>query len=249
MTPIFRLLSHRRMLLFQGSCALLSFVSLGLAGCGSMAVSATEAQMRFVDTSADAPALDVYLNGRGQAYNLDFGSFSSYVPVDAGNAQLTANRASTAQALTAGKAALLSGHRYTAVVANRLGELQEHVYTDAPAQVMAGAMAVRVLNEVEGGPVDVYLVTNPGALATATPAVSNLGYALSGGYLRVPAGSSYAVYVAPAGSSPLASGVLKVNGASVGGGSGAVRTLVLSEAGTIAGKGLYGVVLEDSETP
>ena len=249
MTPFLRLLSHRRTLLFRGTCALLSLGSLGLAGCGTMAVSTTEAQMRFVDTSADAPALDVYLNGMGQAYNLDFGSFSSYVPVDAGNAQLTANRASTTQALAAGKTALLTGHRYTAVVANRLGELQEHVYPDAAPAPMAGAMTVRVLNEVEGGPLDLYLVANAGALATATPAVSNLGYAQSGGYIRVPAGTSYAVYAAPAGSSPLSPGVLKVNGASVGGASGAVRTLVLSEAGARGGKGLYGVVLEDPETP
>ncbi len=228
--------------------AVLFVGSAGVSGCGSMMVNATEAQVRFADTSVDAPALDVYLNGTGAAYNLGFATFSSYVPVMAGTYQFSANRANTGQALASGRAALVSGHQYTAVVGNRLGELQEHIYPDALPPAIAGTIAVRVLNEVEGGPMDVYLVPNAGLLASASPVATNLAYSANAGYARVPSNGSYVAFVVPAGSSPLANGAVKVSGANLSGGSGTARTLILTEAAK-EGKAVYGIVLEDAETP
>ena len=212
-----------------------------------MMVNATEAQVRFADTSVDAPALDVYLNGTGAAYNLGFATYSSYVPVSAGTYQVSANRANTGQALASARTALVSGHQYTAVVGNRLGALQEHIYPDATPAAIAGLMAVRILNELDGGPVDVYLVPNASALASTPPVATGLAYAMSAGYVRVPSGVSYFVVVTPAGGSPVGAGAVKVSGASVSGGLGAARTLILTEAAK-DGKGLYGLVLEDAES-
>lgn len=228
--------------------AALSVGSVGISGCGSMMVNATEAQVRFVDTSVDAPALDVYLNGVGAAYNLGFATYSSYLPVSAGTYQFSANRANTGQALVSGRAALVSGHQYTAVVASRLGSLQEHIYADAVPPAVTGTIAVRILNEVEGAPVDVSLVPNAGLLATTAPVATGLGYGSSAGYIRIPSNGSYVAYVAPTGSASLATGTVKVGGASVSGASGSARTLILTEAAR-EGKGLYGFVLEDAETP
>ncbi len=246
MLNYFRALPQRRRVFPLLAGAALSAGSAGPSGCGSMMVNATEAQVRFADTSVDAPALDVYLNGTGAAYNLGFATFSSYVPVSAGTYQFSANRANTGQTLVSGRAALVSGHQYTAVVGNRLGELQEHIYPDALPTPVAGTIAVRILNEVEGGPVDVYLVPNAGVLASASPMATNLAYSANAGYARVPSSGNYVVFVVAAGSSPLAAGVAKVSGASVSGGSGAARTLILTEASK-DGKGLYGIVLEDAE--
>lgn len=229
-----------------GGAALLAG-SLGLAGCGNMSLNTTEARVRFADVSADAPALDVYLNGTGAAYNLGYATYSSYVPVGAGAYQFSANRASTGQALTGGRATLLGGHQYTAVVGNRLGDLREHIYADALPATVAGTIAVRILNEVDGGPIDVYLVSSAAMLASAAPVATNLIYGANGGYARVPANASYTIFVAPAGSAPN-SGAAKVSGANVSGGSGTARTLILTEAAKES-KGLYGVLLEDAETP
>ena len=212
-----------------------------------MMAGTSGAEVRFVDTSLDAPALDVYLNGSGAAYNLGYATFSSYVPVSAGTCQFNANRASTGQALVSGKAMLAGGHQYTVIVGNRLSDLQQHVYPDALPAAVPGTVAVRVLNEIAGGPVDVYLVSGAGSLAAASPLVTNLGYGVNNAYVRVPAGPSFAVYVAPAGSSPLMAAALKVSGASVSGVSGAARTLVLTEAAARDGKGVYGIVLNDAE--
>ena len=248
MLTCFRALPQRRRVFCLLAGAVLSVASEGISGCGSMMVNATEAQVRFVDTSVDAPALDGYLNGTGTAYNLGFATFSSYVPIAAGTYQFSANRANTGQALASGRAALVSGHQYTAVVGNRLGDLQEHIYPDASPPSIAGTIAVRVLNEAEGGPVDVYLVLNVGLLASASPVATNLAYSANAGYARVPSNASYMIFVVPAGSSPLATGAVKVGGASVSGGSGTARTLVLTEAAK-DGKAVYGIVLEDAETP
>lgn len=226
----------------------LSLGVLGGSGCGSMMVSATEAQVRFADISVDAPALDVYLNGTGAAYNLGFATYSSYLPVSAGTYQFSANRANTGQALVSGRAALVSGHQYTAVVGNRLGTLQEHIYVDATPPAIAGTIAVRILNEVEGAPADVYLVPKAGLLSSAAPVAAGLAYGASAGYTRVTSNMSYGVFLVPTGSSPMGAGVMKVGGASVSGGSGTARTLILTEAAK-DGKGLYGLVLEDLETP
>ncbi len=241
--PLFQ---RRPMISLPGAAALWAS-SLGLTGCSNMTPNSTEAQVRFADISADAPALDVYLNGTGAAYNLGYATYSSYLPVEAGAYQFSANRANTGKALTGGRANLLSGHQYTAVVGNRLGELREHIYPDVVPAPIAGTIAVRILNEVEGGPVDVYLVLNASLLASAAPAATNLAYATNAGYLRVPANASYAIFVAPAGSAPTG-GAVKVSGVSVSGGSGTARTLILTEAAK-EGKGLYGVVLEDLDLP
>ncbi len=238
-----------RGLLALVSGAAVSVASLGVSGCGSMMANATEAQVRFVDTSVDAPPLDVYLNGTGAAYNLSFATFSSYLPMGSGAVQVSANRAGTAQALATGRATLVSGHQYTAVVGNRLGDLQEHIYTDNLPATVAGTIALRVLNEVEGSALDVYFVTGTGLLASSLPVVTNLGYGANAGYVRVPAGGSFAVYAAPAGSSPMAAGVMKMSGANVSGAAGTAHTLILAEAATKESRGLYGIVLDDAETP
>lgn len=248
MLKYFRALAQRRRVFSLIAGAALSAGSAGIVGCGSMMVNATEAQVRFADTSVDAPAMDVYLNGTGAAYNLGFATFSSYLPVAAGTYQFSANRANTGQTLVSGRVGLVSGHQYTAIVGNRLGTLQEHIYPDAVPPAIAGTLAVRVLDEVEGGPVDVYLVPNAGLLASTPPVVVNLNYGASAGYVRVPSNVTYAVYVTAAGASPPAAGVGKVAGVSVSGGSGTARTLILTEAAR-EGRGLYGLVLEDAEAP
>lgn len=247
MATIFRLLLHRRQMFSTAGGAALLVGSLGLAGCGNMSLNTTEARVRFAVVSADAPALDVYLNGTGAAYNLGYATYSSYVPVGAGASQFSANRASTGQALTSGRATLLGGHQYTAVVGNRLGDLREHIYTDALPGTVPGTIAVRILNEVDGGPIDVYLVQGAAMPASAAPVATNLIYGANAGYARVPANASYTIFVAPAGSAPNGGAAVKVSGANVSGGSGTARTLILTEAAK-EGRGLYGLLLEDAET-
>ena len=229
---------------------MLCLAALGLSGCGSITADSPDAaQVRFVDASADAPALDLYLNTNGAAYNLSFGTVTSYVAAGPGEYRISANRANTTQALVNAKATLGATRQYTAVVSNSLGNLQETVYPDAHAPAPAGMLAVRVLNAAAGGgPVDVYLVPTNGVTAALAPLVRGLGYTGNGGYVDVPANASYSVEVVPGGMVPAAANGGLLSGVSVSGSSGAVRTVVLGDAQP-GSKGMNGFVLEDFDTP
>ena len=60
----------------------------GLAGCQSVAGIRPVSQVRVIDVSPDAPALDIYQNSTQSSsavlYNVGFGTVSSYIPVLAG---------------------------------------------------------------------------------------------------------------------------------------------------------------------
>ena len=230
--------------------ALLCVGVAALSGCQSIVANTTEAaQVRFVDTSVDAPAMDLYVNGTGAAYNLEYGTSSSYVGVIPGTAQISAERANTGQVLINAHASLAGSHQYTAVVSNRLGSLQENIYPDALPPTIPGMLSVRVLNVADSGPVDVYLVPGLNALPMASPIASNLSYTGEAGYVHLSANTSYTVVVFPAGAAPTAANAISVSGITVAGSSGAVRTLVLSDAAKIQGKAVFGFVLDDSEAP
>lgn len=229
----------------------LGLAALGLAGCQSITADSPDAaQVRFVDASVDAPGLDVYLNGSGAAYNLSFATVTSYIPVTPGEYKLSASRANTAQALVTAHAALGGTRQYTAVVSNALGGLVETVYPDANAPAPAGMVSVRVLHAASGvGPLDIYLVPSSGTLATATPLIRDLAYTGAGAYVNLPANTAYTVAAVPTGVSPAPAGPSSLlSGVSVAGNSGAVRTVVISDAQGNA-KGLYGFVLKDFEIP
>lgn len=244
-----KLLSQPRLARLWGGAAVCAMVA-GLSGCQSIVANTTDAaEVRFVDTSVDAPAVDLYVNGSGAAYNLSYGTFSSYVAVIPGASQISANRANTGQVLTNAHAALAGAHQYTAVVSNHLGSLQENIYPDASPAPVSGMISVRVLNEADTAPLDVYLVPGSSALALASPVVSDLSYTSDDGYVRLPANTTYTVFAIPAGAVPTAANAVTVGGITVTGSSGAVRTLVLSDAAKIEGKAVFGFVLDDSETP
>ncbi|MGI4829364.1 MAG: DUF4397 domain-containing protein [Janthinobacterium lividum] len=229
----------------------LCLASLGLTGCQNITADSPEAaQIRLVDTSTDAPGLDVYLNGSGTAYNLGFATVTSYIPVTPGEYRISANRANTTQALVTARGSLGGTRQYTAVVSNTLNSLQETIYPDANAAAPAGMIAVRVLHAASGvGPIDVYLVPIAGTLANTAPLVRGLGYTGGGVYVNLPANTAYTVSAVPAGVHPaLAGPSVALSDVSVSGASGSVRTVVISDAQGNS-KGLYGFVLKDFDTP
>lgn len=231
--------------------AALCLVALGLTGCQNITADSPDAaQIRVVDTSVDAPGLDLYLNGNGTAYNLGFATATSYIPVTPGEYHISANRANTTQALVTARTTLGGSRQYTALVSSTLNNLQETVYPDANAPAPAGMISVRVLHAASGmGPIDVYLVPIAGSLATTAPLVRDLGYTNGAAYVNLPANTAYTVAAVPTGVHPATVGAsATLSNVSVSGASGAVRTVVISDA-PASGKGLYGFVLKDFDTP
>ena len=228
----------------------LTAATLALAGCQSLTEGALDsAQVRFVDVSPGSPDMDLYVSGSGAAYNLGYGTVTSYVAVSPGASTISANRANTLQPLASVRATLNGSRQYTAVVSNSLGSLDETLYPDRSTPAPAGMIAVRVLNEAtRGGPLDVYLVPGTGALATTAPVARDLGYSASSGYIELPASGSYSIMALPAGtaSGPAASSLL--SDVSLRASSRSVRTVVITDA-PAGDKGLSSFVLEDLDMP
>ncbi len=200
-------------------------LSVALAGCQSLTMNS--AQLRVIDTSADSGVIDSYQNNSALAYNLGFGTMTSYVPMSPGTYTLAADRVGTRQTLAESPARLLAGKQYTEIVGNSLVNLQQTLFLDQSVPAPSGQIAMRLIHEAtHSGAVDVYLVPTSGRSANTSPLATNLSFGASSGYINVPEGT-YAIDVVPTGTVLASSTVTLLNGAQTAYASGAVRTVVL----------------------
>ena len=224
-------------------------LALGAAGCQGITANSPEAaQVRFVQMSVDTPPVDMYLDNGGAAYNLSFGTVTSYVSFIPGEYRLSAHRGGTGQVLVSDQTVLSASRQYTAILSNTLGNLQETIFPDANTPAPPGRVAVRVINEAaSGGPVDVYLMPSGGTPATANLLARDLGPGTAGVYEHVSADKTYTVALVPAGT-PFrkASGLGTIT---IGGASGAVRTVILSDSPSKSSKAVTALVLPDYDAP
>jgi hypothetical protein len=205
--------------------ALLAMAAVALSGCQSIDMNSP--QLRVIDASPDAGVIDSYQNNTALAYNLVFGTATSYVPMAAGAYTLSADRAGTRQSLVAGSATLVTGKQYTEIVGNIAAAMHQTVLLDQSQPAPAGEIQLRFVHEAtRSGAVDVYLVPRSGRLAATSPIMVNLGFGTNSGYLTAPAGA-YAIVVVPNGTTLASSTVTLLSGAQVDYASGAVRTVVL----------------------
>lgn len=213
-----------RKLLLLGAAVLLS-------GCQSLAVNS--AQLRILDASPDAGSIDAYQNNTGLAYNLQFGTATTYVAMQPGTYTLSAAKSGTRQTLVSGSASLVGGRQYTEIIGNVAGDLQQFLLEDQNQPAPAGQIAVRLLNEApRSGHVDVYLVPRDGRLASTSPLAVNLAFNGLTGYINVPAGT-YAIDVVPTGTVLVSSTPTLMSGAQVAYDSGSVRTVVILDQETL----------------
>jgi hypothetical protein len=202
-----------------------------LAGCQGIDMSSPN--LRVIDASPDAGALDAYQNNTGFAYNLGLGTVTSYVPMTPGTYTLTAEKSGTRQALAASTVALLAGRQYTAVISNVAAGLQQTVLLDQNTPAPAGQTAIRLVQDAtRSGAVDVYLVPKSGHLAASSPLAINLVFGANSGYLLVPAGT-YAIDVVPVGTTLASNTVTLLSGAQTDFASGSVHTVVLMDQETL----------------
>src|ERR1700733_1482748 len=142
------LCSHRAKSLAR--LAALVLLLAGLPGCQNIQTTATDtAQIRFIDASPDPiiPGLDIYQNTSAVAYNLGFGTITSYVPLTQGAYTFSAYTAGSRQTLIATKQTLVVGKQYTAIVGNNAANLQETILTDQSTPAPAGEVAVRFIDQ------------------------------------------------------------------------------------------------------
>jgi hypothetical protein len=226
-------------------CARLGALALSLAaltGCQNLAAGMPAAQVRIVDTSADAPDLDIYQGDSALAYNLGFGTVSSYVSIPPGASTVSAHAAGTRQPLSSFHGSFTASGHYTVLLSGGpTGAISETVLADQSVAAPAGMASVRVLNQARRGTgdVDMYLVRAGSTLAESRPFVTNSGFGENGSYMNVPAGAYKVVVVAAGTTVPIYSG------ATVTYGSGSARTLVVLDSQRIDGQKVQVMTAED----
>lgn len=222
----FRRTSRAASLLFRSAASLV--LMTGLAGCGVVSGSpGGMAQLRVVDASPDAGSLDVYTGSTGVAYNLAFGTVTSYVPVFPSASTMPVHRAGTRTAVASPRATLGAGKQYTLLIHNAAAALGTEVLVDQSQPAAAGTVALRFLDEASSaGTLDVYLVPQGSTLARTIALQSGMVAGMHTGYINVPAGV-YAVYLLEGGSSVTAATLPMYSGASSTYASGSARTVIL----------------------
>lgn len=221
-----------------------------LPGCQNIQTTATNAgQIRFIDASPDAPALDIYQNTSAVAYNLGFGTITSYVPLSQGAYTFSASTAGSRQTLISAKQTLAIDHQYTAIVGNVAAGIQETILTDQTTPAPSGEVALRFVNEAtHAGAVDIYIIPSSGKLLTTTPIATNVLFTGNTGYINVPDGT-YAIAVVPAGTVPLSTTATLYTGSQIAYATGAVRTVVLIDAPIATTPAVTAIVASDYDSP
>jgi hypothetical protein len=200
----------------------------------------SNAQLRVVHASPDAPNVDVYLDGAKVLTNVPYLASSGYLAVPAGAHNVKVNATGTATTVIDVTPTLVAGSYYTAMATDLVAGITPLLLADTNSAPSAGKVKVRLVHAAPGaGVVDIY-VTAPGAdLAAATPTLTNIPFQAVSGYLEVPAGD-YQVRITPAGTKTVAidSGTLTLT-------AGQIRTGVAVE--NVGGGAPFGaIVLSDN---
>jgi len=164
----------------------------------------SNAQVRVVHGSPDAPAVDVLVDGAKVLDSVTYKVASGYLAVPSGSRNVKVNLYSTATSVINADVVLSKDASYTVIAVNTAAAIEPLVLMDDLASPAAGNVKVRLVHGAPSvGTVDIY-VTAPGAnLAAATPTLTDVPFKGASGYLEVPAGD-YQVRITPAGTKTVA---------------------------------------------
>jgi hypothetical protein len=188
------------------ACTLLS---IGLAGCSDSDNKST-ASLRVLHASADAPAVDVAIDGKVELSDVSFQQGSGYLTVPAGTRKL-ALLVDGVEVLTQ-SVDLAKNGSYSVIASNDVAELEFKVLDDTEFRNndVADVTVVHSATVVEG--VDIN-VTAPGAELPQMPTLAGVPFGADATLEEVTAGD-YRVRIAPADTSTIAydSGTLPISG-------------------------------------
>jgi hypothetical protein len=209
-----------------GRLAALAILTAALAGCQGIAGIQPSTQVRVIDASPDAPALDIHQNTSVGVYNIRFGTVSSYITLTPGPYTHTAFTAGTQQQLAAVHGNFVTGGQYTVLAGNIAASLQMSVLKDQSTPAPPGLAAIRFLDQsTRNGALDIYLLPAGSAYAGLLPLATAATFSTNTGYINAPAGT-YSLMAFPAGAVPT-SATPAYTGSQVICPAGSARTLIL----------------------
>lgn len=186
--------------------AVASLVSLAgallLSGCQTVASSKSVSQLRIIDASYNAPAINVFVGGTELAGNLGQGSITGYATlVPTNNTLVKVTATSSSNALVTANASLRAGTSQSVLVSDINAVYQVTVLEDQATPAPSGHSEFRLLNQAPStGAVDVYFLSGTSATvyATAKPIITALAVGATSGYVTIPSSTLYMV-IAPTG--------------------------------------------------
>ncbi len=188
---------------FMRACMALSF-AMAVSACGSDNEDplAKTADLSVIHASADAPAVDIDLNGSSLGRNIDFKGVVPNQPVVAGSVSLAVRGIlpGTARPTVIGPANLTleAGRRYAVLAVNRVSAIEPLVITRDTTAVSAGAARLQVVHAAPDAPRVAVYVTAPNASLAASAPAGTFSFKESFGPANVTAGD-YQIRVTPAG--------------------------------------------------
>jgi len=188
-------------------------------------VTPSEARVRVMHGSPNAPAVDVLVDGQPVLTGVAYPQNSSYLVVPAGARNLQVRVAGTSTVVIDETTTLQANSDYTVIASGLVVSIQAWVLADDNSPPGPGMTKVRLVHNAPSAPeVDIY-VTAPGAdLNAATPVLTSVPFAAASPYLEVAAGT-YQVRICPAGTKTVAidSGALALA-------AGQIRTAIAIDA-------------------
>ncbi len=235
--------------------AAVSLLLLGVAGCGSGGVGTPAAQVRVVHAAADTGSLDVYsgtagstgaADSAGVAYNLSFGSVTSYAPVPVPASKLFAVPTGTRTAMAGTPFNRSKAKQYTLLIDDGdAAALHAEVFTDQSQPAAPGQASLRFVQEAaKADALDLYLVPVNTPAGKPPPLVLGISPGRNSGYMNVPAGT-YTLYVMVHGMPLRTSGMTLYMGAATTYASGAAYTIVLMDQPAADIPAVQAVLLDD----
>lgn len=221
-----------------------------LPGCQNITGSMPVSQVRVIDASPDAPGLDIYQGGSALAYNLGFGTVTSYVSIAPGISTIAADTAGSKQQLSTARGTFAASAAYTVLVGNVAADLAETVLTDQSGPAPSGQISVRILDQATrfSTGVDVYFVPSTATLATVMPILTDVVFGTNGGYINVPIGT-YTIIILPTGTVPVATTIPIYTGAKTAYAAGAARTFLILDQQVITDPGFQVITADDYDSP
>jgi Domain of unknown function (DUF4397) len=220
-----------------------------LTGCQGIVGNPSLSQVRIIDASPDAPGLDIYQGTDAVAYNLGFGTITSYIPIAPGTYTISAKSAGTKQVLSSSKATLGVSSQYTVLIGNSAASLQQLVLKDQSQPAPSGQISLRFIDQATRiSAVDVYLVPTGQKLTEVTPVVTGLVFNVNTGYLNIPTGT-YTLVMVPTGTVPTSDTIATYTGPQVTYSAGAARTIILIDQQLITTPGLQVITADDFDSP
>jgi hypothetical protein len=220
-----------------------------LTGCGAIVSSTPEAHVRIINATPDAPRLDLYQDSNALAFNLDFGTVTSYIQLAPGAYNITANTAGTRQVLSASKTTFNTAGQYTVLIGNIAASLQQLTLADQSQPAPPGQTAFRFINQAtRAGAIDIYVVPAGQKVNAVTPLVTGIAFGANTGYVNVPTGT-YSLALLPAGTIPASTTIATYTGPQVTYAVGAARTIILIDQPLVTTPGLKVITASDFDPP